>query len=56
MLLERQVLLKCALASSPGHHYYTVGQKACIGGQPHAWFVARKDPLANTVTVVSQAW
>ena len=35
-----------------GHHLFTIGQRARIGGHPVAWFVVGKDPVRNTVIVV----
>eukprot|EP00731_Ephydatia_muelleri_P003766 Em0001g3766a len=34
-----------------GHHLFTIGQRARIGGHPVAWFVVGKDPVRNTVIV-----
>ena len=35
-----------------GHHYYTIGQRARIGGQTHSWYVSAKNAETNVVTVV----
>ena len=43
----------CAVWSrSQGHHFFTIGQRAKLGGRANAWFVAGKDPQNNTITVV----
>ena len=34
-----------------GHHYYTIGQRARIGGRKCRYFVCGKDAAANVVTV-----
>ena len=31
------------MSHDAGHHFFTIGQRARIGGQPVAWFVVGKD-------------
>lgn len=50
-LLQLRVHYTC-LISSLGHHFFTIGQRAKLGGKANAWFVASKDPQNNTITVV----
>ena len=50
-LLQLCVHYTC-LISSLGHYFFTIGQRAKLGGKANAWFVARKDPQNNTITVV----
>ena len=42
----------CLVSLSLGHHFFTIGQRAKLGGRANAWFVAGKDPQNNTITVV----
>ena len=38
-----------------GHHFFTIGQRARVGGQPAPYFVACKDSESSTVTVVCRS-
>ena len=40
------------MSHDAGHHFFTIGQRARIGGQPVAWFVVGKDTSKNAVLVV----
>ncbi len=43
------ILIYCLV---PGHHLYTIGQRARLGGHSQPYCVTCKDPHTNTVTVV----
>ena len=45
-------ILLAVYLSSSGHHFFTIGQRARIGGHHIAYFVANKDHHSNTVIVV----
>lgn len=42
----------CVCVLCPGHHFFTIGQRARLEGMANPWFVAAKDPKSNTITVV----
>ena len=42
----------CVCVLLPGHHFFTIGQRARLEGMANPWFVAAKDPKSNTITVV----